>query len=1157
VRDRIRDDLDTNLLIEAGAGSGKTHSLAERMASGIARGRYDVTHMAAVTFTRKAAAELRGRFQLALEQRLDAGPSAEEDARLRQALGHLERFFAGTIHAFCARLLRERPVEARMAPGFAELDEVDDGLRRERAWRDYIVRESARGSQPLRALREAGIRPPDLDSAFARVCDHEDVRFPVTGAEAPDPAPAWSALARFWSAIAAELPDPIDEDTTCKVQKLARTFGDQLAVARRDRPAHLARLLGEWDGAEIVNNRWGDRSSRGNAVAGRVKKLLEAFQQDVLDPFLSAWRAWLYDRAVTVLSDARAFYAEERRRDNVVNYVDLLMVTARLLRENTAVRRALQDKYRWLFIDEFQDTDPIQAEVFLLLAADETKVQDPAASLDWMQVSLRPGALFVVGDPKQSIYRFRRADIDIYTLVRTRLQACGGAVLPLTTNFRSVPDLCAFANAVFPTRFPPTARPEAPAFERLEPVRHTPAATPAIATLTLPAGTDARSSAAVEADRIAAWIRSEVASGRRKYGDVLVLTRNRPRLAQYARVFEHAEIPVEVSGAGMFGGSEEVGWLRDLIAALSDPIDGVALVGLLRGALCGFTDADLFRFRAAGGRFDLTTPLPEAEPAGEAVPLDARFGPVLAAMRHLQRLHRRVRRLPLASALELLLEETGLLAVSAATPGGARAGDLLQAIDRVRQIAECGGGLAEAADALAEDAREATDVEALPLEPGRRDVVRLMNLHKAKGLEATVVFLADPCHGRAFGPEIRIVRGQAAPEGWLPIVRKAEESFAADRVLAAPMDWPGHAQVERRYLDAEEDRLLYVATTRARDLMVVGRSSKPNQNKAWGTLDPFLGAVPELVVPGMRAPEAEPQADVSPQARAAAAERRRQRSEEAAAASWSVESVTDEAHQTARATRIRRTVPSEAMVQEPDPTVALLPETPSHRADAGAAWGTLIHGLLEHAARKPGASRQELERLARWLLVEHPDLRPFVAAAIDSVEAVMKAPFWAEARAGTCAVEVPFAIRLDPAPLSGPPPDQVAGGQVPRVRAPGGRVRARASGSAGPIQASLFDHAEAAVAGPGEAARGDAPEESRPTILRGVIDLAYRTDAGWRIVDYKTDQVVADVQELVARYGPQVARYREAWAQTTGAPVPRAGLFSVRRLEVVWMEQEP
>ena len=144
----IHEELLTNILLEAGAGSGKTQMLAERMAAGVAAGVYNVEQMAAVTFTRKAASELRGRFHLALENELSAArglslpgctADSERAVRVQSALSNLERFFGGTIHSFCARLLRERPVESGVSPGFTELDDVQDLELRQRAWRDFIT----------------------------------------------------------------------------------------------------------------------------------------------------------------------------------------------------------------------------------------------------------------------------------------------------------------------------------------------------------------------------------------------------------------------------------------------------------------------------------------------------------------------------------------------------------------------------------------------------------------------------------------------------------------------------------------------------------------------------------------------------------------------------------------------------------------------------------------------------------------------------------------------------------------------------------------------------------------------------------------------------------------------------------------------------------
>ena len=193
-RDLIESRLDQNLLVEAGAGSGKTESLARRMAAGIVEGRYMVEHMAAVTFTRKAAAELRGRFQLVLEARLTEETDPTRRMRIEQALTHLERLFAGTIHAFCAHLIRERPVEAGVAPGFAELDEGQDTELRNRIWREFIDLERANGSALLEELIQAGIMPHQLDEAFWKVCTFADVEFPPGEVPKPDPVPARGSL---------------------------------------------------------------------------------------------------------------------------------------------------------------------------------------------------------------------------------------------------------------------------------------------------------------------------------------------------------------------------------------------------------------------------------------------------------------------------------------------------------------------------------------------------------------------------------------------------------------------------------------------------------------------------------------------------------------------------------------------------------------------------------------------------------------------------------------------------------------------------------------------------------------------------------------------------------------------------------------------------
>src|SRR5580765_2658023 len=300
---------------------------------------------------------------------------------------------------------------------------------------------------------------------------------------------------------------------------------------------------------------------------------------------------------------------------------------------------------------------------------------------------------------------------------------------------------------------------QAPAFAPLDDYRKAASAGSAIAILDLLASIDRSQLQPEEADRIARYIRAEVEAGRKSYGDFLILTRKKKSLRPLADALEAVQVPIEVTGAGAFAHSEEVREIALLLGALADPQDAVALVGVLRGPLFGMSDIDLFAFRQAGGYFNLFAEITSADPQAARV---------AAALTSLRQWFKWTRVLPAGAALERIFEDSGFLALAATSRGGVEAGDLLHAIDRVRAVVESGMTLAEAADALAawsglddDGPKESTEVDSLPLEPGRSDVVRLMNLHKAKGLEAEVVFLVDPLGGYAAQADVRILRDGA------------------------------------------------------------------------------------------------------------------------------------------------------------------------------------------------------------------------------------------------------------------------------------------------------------------------------------------------------------------------------------------------------------
>jgi len=527
------------------------------------------------------------------------------------------------------------------------------------------------------------------------------------------------------------------------------------------------------------------------------------------------------------------------------------------------------------------------------------------------------------------------------------------------------------------------------------------------------------------------------------------------------------EIPVEVNGAGAFGDSQEVRQLALLLNALADPQDAVSLVGVLRGPLFGLSDQELFAYRQARGWFsifaEITADIPEV-------------APVAAAIASLRQMFRWTQMMPVGAALERILEHTGYLALAATSPGGVEAGDLFHAIDRVRRVVEDGLSLIDAAAALEDDAEESSEVESLPLEPGRGDVVRLMNLHKAKGLEAPVVFLADPCGGVGRWADVRIIRDGVSARGYFQLTREFGRS---KKVVAEPAGWAGYEAEELRYLDAEESRLLYVAATRARDALVVGRWAKVGgkSKRAWAVFDPFLGGARELEVPHTVTLPSRQNVDLSATAAGDAMAAMVAAHNRARKPSWSTSSVTSEAR------HIPKIVRAEEAAAD-DPTRVVSTDTPSRRADAGMLWGTLVHGLLEHAMRHKTATRDDLRRLAMWLTIEQLELRTVIEEALDTVQAVSDAAFWKEARASAeCHEETPFGMRVE-------------GGAVTKL-------------------------------------------------LTGAIDLVYRTDDGWHLLDYKTDTHSLDA-DLRAKYGAQIDAYEKAWGRIAKAKVTTAFVATKR-----------
>ena len=498
-------------------------------------------------------------------------------------------------------------------------------------------------------------------------------------------------------------------------------------------------------------------------------------------------------------------YNQRKRNSGKLDFVDLLTCVRDLVVSREDVRRYLQRRFTHLFVDEFQDTDPLQAEILLLLCACDS------AESNWLNVTPHPGKLFLVGDPKQSIYKFRRADMVLYREVRQGLVDRGVGLVTLTRSFRAVPNIQQFVNAAFETEMTGDAASGQADWAALEEDRPEPDSRPSVIVLPVPRPYKTR--IAKEAinrslpDAIAALILWLIESSGWNFRarDIAVLFRRRTQAGsdltrEYARALEARGVAHLLAGSKSFHHREEIETLRAALTAIEWPDDELSVFATLKGSLFAIPDEILLRFRHQHHRLH-----PFHRPSdGQPV-----FTPILEALTLLADLHRARNRQPFAATVNALIETTRAHAGFVLRPGG---NQILANVARLSDLArnyEMSGGISFrgfveelAAQAEKEEAAEA------PLLEEDSDGVRLMTVHGAKGLEFPVVILAD------------ITANIAArePDQFVDGARR----LSATRLLrCAPRELADHEPQESARERAEGVRVAYVAATRARDLLVV------------------------------------------------------------------------------------------------------------------------------------------------------------------------------------------------------------------------------------------------------------------------------------------------------------------------------------------------
>jgi ATP-dependent helicase/nuclease subunit A len=844
-RAAVRDRLDHTLFLEAGAGSGKTTCLVDRFVALVEAGT-GADRIAAITFTEKAAGELADRIRIALQVR------SESSERCQAALGDLDRAAICTLHAFAQRVLSEHPIEAGLPPRIGVLDEIASQIAFEARWEAFVDRviEDDELERPLRLLFAAGAKLEHLHEVTRQFGANWDLVAERAGA-APAPVPALdlsSLLADIDAVVAMGDGCTDDGDRLLgRLDELARWAAALRAAGDDDTRLYALRRAPSFAAGGGQKGNWPDC----DAVRARVRAL-EVSRDRVRDAVQQA----CLQRVAGELARFTVEAAEARRRSGELEFHDLLVLARAVLRHpdhGVTVRTALRQRYQRLLLDEFQDTDPIQVELAVLIGSNDPD----AAAKPWWDVEVEPGRLFFVGDPKQSIYRFRRADIATFLRARDHV---GGDVEQLTTNFRTVEPILAWVNHTFGRLI--VEEPEAqPAYVALDSHRPPPPSGPPVAFVGLeehPKNWRAADLREAEASDVAAAIREAVGEGwsicdddtgewrPARWDDVAVLLPARTSLPMLERALEGAGVPYRAETSSLVYGTGEVRDLLIVARAVDDPTDSLAVVAALRTAAFGCGDDDLYVWRHVhDGRWDHQRPRPDGAPADHVV---------AEGLAWLGELHRERLWLSASQVLERIVRERRLMEVAFVHH---RPRDLWRrlrfVVDQCRAWEEAGGTtLRDYLQWVKLQAAEGSRVVETVLPETDDEAVRILTVHGAKGLEFPITVLSGMTTrfgGRPRGVQVLFPPG----DGWAVHLKKDLETSEFTAFV------PIEEQMDRH----ERLRLLYVAATRARDHLIVSvhrkeqdRSSTAGalfHDKGW---DPSLVEVLAFVGPAQQAPVA-------------------------------------------------------------------------------------------------------------------------------------------------------------------------------------------------------------------------------------------------------------------------------------------------------------
>lgn len=832
---------DHNLIVVAGAGSGKTYVLVQRFIALLQATDWPLKALVAITFTRKAAGEMRARVRAALEQHYRAAADADSQTRWAALMAEMDSARINTIHGLCAEILRANAAEARLDPDFTVLEEIDAALMLDQAVSDALNAAAdlnGHASQVLFSEYPISTLRDTLKNVLPLSAPLPDVPADLLALWQADYLAQFRAYLERSAAVftSPQAIYPLDDATRIKDKlypyietMLAHTQALMHAPDDTAKLEALHRIAAEKKpGGTGSKDAWGDAVTEIRAWLKGCIDCAKEFVNGYGSPSseTDARAAALLPAWVALVQEAQERYNALKDAANGLDFEDLEARTAALLRDFPNVRARYADEIRHIMVDEFQDTNHRQWDIVRLLAGD------------------RAGGLFVVGDPKQSIYAFRGADVSVFEDTRQAILTRSGQSVDLKHTFRTHRGLIATFNTFFARAL---TRDESSIAYRYQvgfdvdmlSGRDAPCDEAAVELVLIDreklkdgASVDARE---WEAYALASRLRALVQQARPiydraidavrpvRYGDMALLLRSMTYVNIYEKALRALGVPfVTVAGRGYYD-RQEVRDLLNLLQALYTPADELALAAALRSPLFGVSDEALYALRVTPAD---APPVPlwqslmaHAAQPGPLMPPD-QVEAVGFAYQTLHMLRQLSGRVTIAELLRAALRETGFLATLSALPDGDQR---RSNVEKLMQKALVGGRIA-----LPDFVAYLQDMNVSEVHEGDAaldagDAVQIMTIHKSKGLEFPVVAMAE-----TNATANRRERAHFSPEALACKVRDDESSrFKGEN---QPYAWRKLKQMTAAQEEAETLRLLYVAMTRAADLLILTASTKRNKD---------------------------------------------------------------------------------------------------------------------------------------------------------------------------------------------------------------------------------------------------------------------------------------------------------------------------------------